>query len=584
MIDQKKMGLSTGKAMRRLFAFLSPYNVSFYCLIFLTLLLGAMAPLQPYLVQLTIDRYIALGDYRGLTRMAALLVGLVALQSIAQYCQTYLADWLGQNVVKDIRVQLYAHVLRLRTRFLNETPIGLLVTRCISDTENLAKVFGEGMAALAGDLLQMLFMAVLMFFINWRLALLSLATMPLMLLLTYVFKEKIKTAFSVVGKSASNLNAFTQERIVGMNMVQIFGREQQEFARFKALNERVQNAGIKAVQYYARYFPLLSVINATSISLLIWYGTQCVMQGTATLGQLVAFLMYINLFFRPLHLIADRFNTLQMGVASMERILGLLENGEEADNRGTYIPKQLQGAIAFEKVWFAYKGEHHVLKDISFHIPPKKSLAIVGTTGAGKSTLVNLLERFYEVQKGAIRIDGVNIQDYALQPLRQQVGLVAQDVFLFSGTVHENITLKNSAISRERVMEATKLIGMHDFITQLPGGYGYNVMERGMTLSMGQRQLLAFARVLVYDPAILLLDEATASMDRESERLIQKATATLMRDRTCILIAHRLATIQHADNIVLLKNGQIQEEGTHQELLARGGHYAALYQPTSFSG
>jgi len=582
MSDYKRQDKETTdlKVIRKLTVFVKPYRRTFYFLTCLTFLLGVLAPLQPYLVQITIDHYILFNDYKGLVRMTALLMLLLVVQSITQYYQTYLSDWLGQHVIRDIRIQLYAHILRLRTSFFNKTPIGRLVTRNISDTETLANVFSEGMAALIGDLLQMLLMIVFMFYINWRLALLSLATAPLIVILTYSFKEKIKCALGAVRDAVAQLSAFTQERIVGMSMVQIFGGEQRELARFKTLNEIHQNASIKAVQYYAFYFPLLSIINSVSISLLIWYGAKDAIQGIVTLGQLVAFLMYVNLFFRPLHLIADRFNTLQMGVVSTDRIMELLENGEQVNNTGTYTPKHFQGAIAFQHVWFAYKDKDYILKDISFQIDAQKSLAIVGATGVGKSTIIHLLERLYDVQKGVISIDGVNIKDYSLQTLRAHVGLVLQDVFLFSGSIYENITLGNRAIARERVLEATQLVGMHDFILQLPGGYDYNVMERGLALSMGQRQLLAFARVLVYDPSILILDEATASLDTESERLIKKATAMLMQNRTCLIIAHRLATIQHADKILVLKDGAIQETGTHRALLARGGYYAALYQAT----
>ena len=576
--QQKDTKIGDLKVLQQLAVFVKPYRGSFYCLLFLTFLLGAMAPLQPYLVQLTIDQYIIVGDYQGLVSMVTLMVALLAIQSIAQYYQTYLADWLGQHVIKDIRIQLYAYMLRLRTSFFTKTPMGRLVTRNISDTETLANVFSEGLAALISDLLQMLLMIVLMCYINWWLALLSLATMPFIVVLTYLFKEKLKRAFRGVRNAVAQLNAFTQERIIGMSTIQIFGREQRELAQFKALNETHQNASIKSIQYYALYFPLLSIINSVSISLLVWYGAKDVLHGTVTLGELVAFLMYINLFFRPLHLIADRFNTLQMGIVSTDRIMKLLDNGEQVDNSGTYAPEHLQGAIAFQNVWFAYEDKHYVLKDVSFHIEAQKSLAIVGATGAGKSTLTNLLERFYDVQQGVISIDGVNIKAYTLQTLRKHVGLVLQDVFLFAGSIYENITLGDPSISKKRVMEATQLMGIHDFILQLPGGYDYQVMERGMTLSMGQRQLLSLARVLVYDPCILLLDEATASLDTESERLVQKATATLMQNRTCILIAHRLATIQHADKILVLKHGKIQEEGTHAALLAQGGYYAALYQ------
>ena len=566
------------KVLQKLAVFVKPYSRTFYFLIFLTFLLGALTPLQPYLVQLTIDQYIIVGDYKGLVKMTTLLVALLAIQSAAQYYQTYLADWLGQHVIRDIRIQLYAYILRLRTSFFNRTPIGRLVTRNISDTETLANVFGEGMAALISDLLQILLMIVLMFYLNWRLALLSLATMPLIAVFTYVFKEKLKRAFRAVRDAVAQLNAFTQERIVGMSMVQIFGREQRELAKFKALNETHQNAGIKSVQYYALYLPLMGIFNAVSISLLVGYGAKDVLLGTATLGELVAFLMYIHLFFRPMYLIAYRFNTLQMGMVSTDRIIRLLESGEQVDNTGTYAPKHLQGAIAFQNVWFGYQDNQYVLKEISFQLEAQQSLAIVGATGAGKSTLINLLERFYDVQKGVISVDGVNIKDYKLQTLRKHLGLVLQDVLLFSDSIYENITLGDPNISKNRVMEATQLMGIHDFILQLPGGYDYNVMERGMTLSMGQRQLLSFVRVLVYDPCILILDEATASIDTESERLIQKATATLMQNRTCLLIAHRLATIQHADKILVLKHGRIQEEGTHATLLAQGGYYASLYQ------
>mmetsp|Transcript_6239 Transcript_6239/g.14057 ORF Transcript_6239/g.14057 Transcript_6239/m.14057 type:complete len:583 (-) Transcript_6239:264-2012(-) len=578
MAKRQEKKIADWDTLRKLSVFVRPYRSTFYILICLTFLLGIVIPLQPYLVQITIDRYILFNDYVGLVQMTVLLILLLVVQSIMQYYHTYSADWLGQRIVKDIRIQLYAHVLRLRTSFFNKTSIGRLVTRNISDTETLAKVFSEGMAALIGDLLQMLLMIVFMFYINWRLALLSLTVLPLIIALTYVFKERIKRMLGAVRNAVAELNAFVQERIVGMSMIQIFGREQHELARFQVLNTMHQDASIQAVQYYSLYFPLLGIIQSVSIGLLVWYGARDVLYGAVTLGQLMAFLMYINLFFRPLYLIADRFNTLQMGIVSTDRIMRLLENEEQESDVSTYAPTCLQGAINFQRVWFAYKHEDYVLKDISFRIEAKKSLAIVGTTGAGKSTLIHLLERLYDVQKGQISVDGVNIKNYALQTLRAHIGLVLQDVVLFSGSVYENITLGNPAIVREQVVEATQRVGLHDFISQLPNGYDYNVMERGLRLSMGQRQLIAFARVLVYDPCILILDEATASLDTVSEQLIQKAMTMLMQNRTCILIAHRLATIRHADKILVLKDGTIQEEGTHETLLARGGYYAALHR------
>ena len=565
--------------LQRLFVHVRPYRSTFYLLLLCTTLAGVLGPMQPYLVRVAMDQHIAQGHYAGLLNVLLLLVGLLTVQVIVQYWSMYLADWLGQHVVSDIRVQTYTHILHLKASFLNRTPIGKLITRTISDTSNLAEVFSQdGVAGLLGDLLQILVMVCLMLHTNWRLACISLATFPLLAVLTYLFKKKIKEAFNHIARATTALNIFVQSHITGMMVIQAFGQEQQEAKKFEALNAIHRDANIRSVIYYALYFPTIAIVNSAGISLLIWYGTQDIIRGTSTFGELVAFLMYIQLLFRPLHLLADRFNTIQRGIVSTENIFRLLDNGERAEDEGTHNPLRIQGTIDFKHVWFSYQEGHNILKDISFHVAAKQSLAIVGATGAGKSTLLHLLERSYSPQQGLICIDGVPIQDYTLQALRRNVGIVLQDVFLFSGSVYENITLGNPNITRSDVIDAAQLIGLHDFVVQLPGGYDYNVMERGMTLSMGQRQLLAFARVLVYDPCILMLDEATASMDTETETLVQQATAKLTQDRTCVIIAHRLSTIQHADHILVLEQGQIKEQGTHQTLLAQGGIYTGLYR------
>ncbi|MEM6360275.1 MAG: ABC transporter ATP-binding protein [Bacteroidota bacterium] len=569
------------KVLKRLLEFVKPYQFRFYLLIFLTITLGVLAPLRPFLIQLTIDKEVAAGDYNGLLVMIAVLIALLVLQSAVQYLHTYTSGWLGQYIIKDIRTKLYAHLVKLRLKFFDKTPIGRLVTRTISDVETLADVFSEGLAALVGDLFQLIFILGFMFSQNWRLALISLSTFPLLLISTYIFKEKIKVSFNDVRNAVSNLNTFVQEHITGMSIVQIFGSEKREYKKFEEINREHRRANLKSVLYYSVYFPVAEVISAAGIGLLIWYGGRGVfhqIDTDITLGMLIAFIMYIQMFFRPIRLIADRFNTLQLGIVSSSRILKLIDNDDHIPDNGAYAPGHLEGKVEFKKVWFAYNDADYILKDISFQVKPGETIALVGATGAGKSSIINLLNRFYDINRGSIFIDDKEQRDYDLTNLRGKIGVVLQDVFLFSDSIYENITLGNRNISQEQVLHAAELVGARKFIERLPGGLQYNVMERGSTLSVGQRQLISFVRAMVYDPRIIVLDEATSSVDTETEEMIQGAIDKMMAGRTSIVIAHRLSTIQQADRIIVLEKGQIVESGSHDELLSKGGYYTQLHK------
>lgn len=567
--------------LSRLMKFVTPYRWRFIMVIVLTVVLGILAPTRPYLIQYTLDNDVAFGDYKGMVSMMAVLLGLLIFQSIAQYIHTYMSGWLGQQVIRDIRAKLYRHIISLRLRFFDKTPIGRLVTRTISDVETLADVFSEGIAAMAGDLLQIIFILGFMFYEDWRLALLSLSTFPLLLISTYIFKEKIKVAFNDVRNAVSNLNTFVQEHITGMNIVQIFGSEKREFEKFKEINDEHKQANLRSVLYYSVYFPVAEIIAAGGIGVLVWYGAKGVInfeQTGVTIGKLIAFIMYINMFFRPIRMIADRYNTLQMGIVSSSRIMNLLDETDHVQQNGVHEPTTLQGKVEFDHVSFAYQDENYVLKDVTFSIKPGETIALVGATGAGKSSIINLLNRLYEINKGAIRIDGVSITDYDLGALRRKIGVVLQDVFLFSDTILNNITLNNPDVTEEMVWHAADLVGARKFIERLPGKLSYNVMERGATLSVGQRQLISFIRAMVYDPKILVLDEATSSVDSETEEMIQQAIVKMMNGRTSIVIAHRLSTIQHADKIIVLDHGEIKETGKHDELLLHEGYYAQLHK------
>lgn len=568
------------KVLRRILEFVKPYRGRFYVLIVLTVLLGVLTPVRPLLIQYTLDHDVANGDYQGMVRVMLLIFALLVIQSVFQYVHTYISGRIGQYVIRDIRIKLYQHLIGFRLKFFDRTPIGRLVTRTISDVEALADVFSEGLAALAGDLLQIVFILAFMFYIDWRLALVSLSTIPLMMLSTYIFKEKIKVTFNDVRNAVANLNSFVQEHLTGMNIVQIFGSEIREFKKFTEINKEHRAAHLKSVLYYSIYFPVAEIIAAMGIGLLVWYGAKGAInpESGISVGRLTAFIMFIQMFFRPIRMIADRYNTLQMGIVSSSRIMNLLDSNEHIANNGTRRLDELKGKVEFDHVWFAYNESDYVLKDISLKINSGETIALVGATGAGKSSIINLLNRFYEIKRGTIKIDDIDIAEIELSSLRQHIGVVLQDVFLFSDTIRYNITLGNPEVTDDMIMNAADLVGARKFIERLPGGLDYNVMERGATISVGQRQLLSFIRAMVYDPKILVLDEATSSVDHETEEMIQEAIEKMMSNRTSIVIAHRLSTIQKANVIIVLDKGEIKEQGTHDELLARDGYYSHLHK------
>ncbi len=567
--------------LKRLISFVRPYKSRFYIIIVLTVVLGILTAVRPVLILRTLDDDVAHGDYNSMVKMMGVVFGLLVIQSVFQYVHTYLSGRIGQFVIRDIRVKLYERLINLRLSFFDKTPIGRLVTRTISDVETLADVFSEGLAAMAGDLLQIVFILLFMFIVDWRMALISLCTFPLMLLATYVFKEKIKVAFNDVRNAVANLNSFVQEHITGMNIVQIFGSEKREFEKFKEINKDHLNSNLRSVLYYSVYFPVAEIIAAMGIGLLVWYGARGVIhqeETGITIGTLTAFIMYIQLFFRPIRMIADRYNTLQMGIVSSSRIISLLDSEEYLMSNGTQQPTALKGEVDFRHVWFAYKEADYVLRDVSFSIGAGQTVALVGATGAGKSSVISLLNRFYDIQRGSICIDGQEIQTYDIHALRRHIGVVMQDVFLFSDSIRSNITLGNPDITDEMILQAADEVGALKFIERLPGKLDYQVMERGSTLSVGQRQLLSFIRAMVYHPRILILDEATSSVDSETEAMIQEAISRMMRGRTSIVIAHRLSTIQKADRILVMEKGEVRESGTHDELLQQQGLYSQLYR------
>lgn len=580
-MKENKKGV-TGKTydaqlLQRLLVYMKPYRSIFIWSILLTLATAAVAPLMPVLIEYTIDNFVLQGNQVGLTFMAILMLILLFVQNGIRYFHTLLTNTLGQSVIRDLRVDVFNHIMDLRLRYFDRTPIGRLITRTVSDLETISDIFSQGLIQIIGDLLQLAVVIGVMFYTDWRLTLIVLIPMPIMIVATYYFKEAMKSAFQDVRKWISNLNTFLQEHISGISIIQYFAREEQEFEKFKPINAEHRNAHIRANWYFSIFFPVIEIIMAIAMGLLVWYGSKSALEGRITLGVVVAFIMYINMIFRPIRELVDKFNTLQMGMVGAERIFSVLDTREITKDEGVLIPAKVDGKIEFKNVWFAYEGEKWVLKDVSFAVNPGETLALVGATGAGKSSIINILTRFYEINKGSILLDGVDIRLYDLSFLRKSIAVVLQDVFLFSDTVANNISLLNPDISEADIKAAARSVGAEPFIERLPGAYNYEVQERGATLSSGQAQLISFIRALVHKPKILVLDEATSSVDSELEQLIQNAIDRLMKGRTSIIIAHRLSTIQKADKIIVLDKGEIKEKGKHQELLKLNGYYKRLY-------
>lgn len=563
--------------LKRLFNYIAPYRSNFFLAVSTTVVLAALSPLRPYIIKHTFDTHVAEGNTDMLFKMVMLLVGIIIVETLLQFADSFLTNRLGQFIIKDLRVQLYKHLINLRLKYYDNSPIGTLVTRAVSDIEVIANIFSEGIIVIIGDLLKITVILGVMVYMNYQLTLIVLIPIPLLLFATYIFKKTVQASFQDVRVQISRLNAFVQEHITGMSIVQIFNREKVEQEKFTAINAKHRDANIRSIFAYSIFFPVVEILSAVSLALLVWWGGRGVIQEVTSIGELVAFVMYLNMLFRPIRQLADRFNTLQMGMVSSERVFKVIDTHEIIENKGTVDPEKIKGDIEFKNVWFAYNDEDWILKDVSFSVKQGETIALVGATGAGKSSVINLLNRFYEYNKGDILIDGINVRDYELMSLRKNIGVVLQDVFLFSDSIANNISLNNPEISREQIVAAAKIVGAHEFINKLPQTYDYNTMERGAMLSVGQRQLISFIRAYVYNPKVLVLDEATSSIDTESEKLIQSAIIELTKGRTSIIIAHRLATIQNADKIIVMDKGKIIEMGNHQELLKLNGQYKKLF-------
>lgn len=573
--QKKRKNLLDFSILKRVFAFTAPYKKKLYLSIFLSVLIAVISPLRPYLIQYTINHFIHDRNTYWLILITIIQIGMLLFETSLRFYFGFLTSWLGQTVVKDMRVKVYKKILNFNLSQFDKTPIGTLTTRTINDIEAVNNIFSDGLIPIISDLLSIISILLFMFFVDWRLTLICLAPFPILIIATYFFKESVNKSFIKVRNAVAALNAFVQEHITGMSVVQAFAVEDKEFRKFKEINNEHRTANIKAILAYSVFFPVVEIVLAFSTGLLVWWGAN----NAFNAGVIIAFIMYLNLLFRPLRVIADKFNVLQMGMVASERVFKVLDNKDVTPETHNGINcGQVKGNVEFKNVWFAYTDEAYILKNISFDIEAGQTLAIVGHTGSGKTSIISLINRLYHINKGEIKIDGKNIEAYDINFLRSRIAVVLQDVFLFGGSVYDNVTLRNTSVEKGQVIEAAKMIGVHDFIMQLPGGYDYNVMERGATLSLGQRQLLSFIRALLFNPSILILDEATSSIDSESEVLIQHAIDTLIKGRTSIVIAHRLSTIRKAGKIIVLDKGEIIETGTHIELLQQQGHYYKLHK------
>ncbi|GAB3719849.1 ABC transporter ATP-binding protein [Flavobacterium koreense] len=565
---------------KRILKYTKPYKTVFYGVIAAAVLLAVFASLRPYLLKQTVDHYIKPHDQNGLLLYVSLMGVVLLLEGVFQFFFVFWANLLGQNIIKDIRTKLFKHMLSFRMKYFDNAPVGQLVTRSVSDIEQIARIFSQGLFMIISDLLKMLACLIIMFYMNWKLTWIVIAAMPILVYITRIFQRKMQVAFEEVRNQVANLNTFVQERVTGMKIVQLFNREDIEYQKFKDINQKHNVAWIKTILYNSIFFPIADIISSLTLGFVVLYGGFHILDGDkfTTFGDLFSYTMFIGMLFNPLRQIADKFNEMQMGMIAANRVFDILDTEEDVQQTGTIEAKHFAGNISFENVRFSYIKDEEVLKGISLEVKSGETIAIVGSTGAGKSTIINLLNRFYEINSGTISIDNQDINTFTLESLRAQIAVVLQDVFLFADTIYNNITLNNTNVSREEVIAASKKIGVHEFIMSLPDGYDYNVKERGVMLSSGQRQLIAFLRAYVSNPSILILDEATSSIDTYSEELIQRATETITKDRTSIVIAHRLATIVNADKIIVMDKGQIVESGTHQELVTKeNGYYKNLY-------